>query len=167
MTAFLNDPYFWTDPEYGIACKARPDWQSLQNGYVVDYKTAGSAHPKDFAKSVWDHHYFVQHPWYLDGIKQTIGEQLRFIFVVQEKQAPHLVSVFELDAQTVEWGRKYANKGKRIYAQCLERDEWPGYRDPLYPDQDRRITIELPSYAQMQLIERDEQDFFTNNGIAA
>jgi hypothetical protein len=154
--------HFWTDPEFDIPCKARPDWHSIKRGYMVDYKTTSSAHPRDFSRKVWEHHYFVQQPWYLDGVKQTMDETPRFLFIVQETEAPYLVSVFELELSTAEWGRKYASKGKQIYARCLERGEWPGYRDPAHPDQDRMMQVELPSYAQSQLIDRDERDeFFT------
>jgi hypothetical protein len=154
--------HFWTDPEFGVPCKARPDWHSIQRGYVVDYKTTKSAHPRDFSKRLWDHHYFVQQPWYLDGIKATTGEKARFLFVVQETDEPYLVSVFQLDHHTTEWGRKYATKAKQVYAKCLEGDQWPGYRDPAHPDEDRMMQVDLPSYAQYQLAEREERDeFFT------
>jgi hypothetical protein len=154
--------HFWTDAETGVECKARPDWQSLKHGYVVDYKTSKSAHPREFSKRIWDHYYFVQEPWYLDGIKATTGEKPRFLFVVQETDAPYLVSVFQLEHTAVNWGRQYANKARQIYAQCRERDQWPGYRDPAHPNQDRLMLVDLPSYAQYQLVERDERDeFFT------
>ena len=73
-----------------------------------------------------------------------------------------MVSVFKLESAAVTWGRQYANKAKQMYAKCLERDQWPGYRDPAHPDEDRMMHVDLPSYAQYQLAERDERDeFFT------
>jgi len=68
---------------------------------IVDYKTAASANPRRFAKSVAEYGYHQQAAWYIDGLEQITGAaDAAFLFVVQQKDPPWLVSVCQLDRKT-------------------------------------------------------------------
>lgn len=151
--------HFWTDPATGVLCKARPDFQSNDGRYVVDYKTTTSANPRDFRRAMKDHYYFVQEPWYLDGIEATSGKRPAFLFVVQEKEKPYRVSVLRLDPSDALKGELYARRARHVFAECLKENRWPGYTD------DKVATVALPGYFQFEFAERDEAGEFETTQI--
>jgi len=130
--------------ETGVWLRARFDWLPNRRGegvILVDYKSAVSADPRKFAKSAADFGYHQQDPFYRDVAKLVgISEDPSFLFVVQEKTAPYLVNVIELNDEAVNMGRALNEKAVRTYQQCMLTDSWPGYplSDP----------IALPKYAE-------------------
>jgi len=146
--------YIWQDDASGVWCKARLDYEREGGRMVVDYKTAGSANPRDFRRAVWDHGYHMQDPWYRDGVEAVRGRRPEeFWFVVQEKAAPHLVTVIRLDESATTWGAMANARARSVFADCLRRGRWPGYREPSSPHRDRAFTLSLPSYAEFELEE--------------
>lgn len=125
----------------GVRLRARPDWMpATDRPMIVDLKTAVSADPSEFVrKSVPAYGYHQQDPWYRDAVRAAgIGDDPQFLFVLVEKDAPHLVSVVELPTEAVALGRSLNRPAIDLYAQCTERDEWPGlpaviYRSDLPP----------------------------------
>jgi hypothetical protein len=129
---------YWTDPDTGITRRARPDWISAKtiDGrlVLVDYKTSTTANPDLFAKKAADYGYYQQAPWYIDGaVAAGIGDEPVFLFIVQDKNPPYLVSVVELDAEAVREGARLNRRAIRTYARCVEDDHWPGYGDDIIP----------------------------------
>lgn len=123
---------FWTDSASGITCRSRLDWlpkpRPGKRFIVVDYKTARSAEPQAFAKAAMDHGYHCQAPWYCDGVVALgIAEDPLFVFVVQEKTPPYLVTVVQLDDTAMRIGRILNRRAIGIYAECSATDTWPGY----------------------------------------
>jgi hypothetical protein len=135
----------WQDEETGVWCRARLDWlpnPSRGRLIVPDYKTARSAEPRAVAKAVHEHGYHQQTEWYLRGA-QTLGladEQAAFVFVVQEKEPPYLVTVVQLDEVALYVARERNRRAMKTYAACVEADYWPGYPDDIH-------TISLPAWA--------------------
>ncbi len=138
---------YWHDPETGVRLRFRPDW--LPNPgrgrlIVVDYKTSTSAHPGHFAKAAADYGYHQQVPWYLDGLAACdISNDAAFVFIVQSKTPPHVVSVIELKSDDIELGRRRNRKAINLYAQCVAADHWPDYGQGVH-------SVSLPSYAVYQ-----------------
>lgn len=135
---------FWTDAETGVHCRARFDWlRNVVEGrrlIIPDYKTSRSAHPDKFARSAADYGYHQQAAHYIDGAKALgLDPDPVFVFVVQEKTAPYVVSVIELDEHAVEMGRDLNRVALRTYARCLETDVWPDYTEGVE-------TVSLPGY---------------------
>jgi len=134
---------FWQH-ETGVWLRVRFDWLPNRRGdgvILVDYKTAVSADPRKFAKSAADFGYHQQDAFYRDGAKALgISDNPGFLFVVQDKTAPYLVNVIELNEEAVNMGRALNEHAIRTYQNCKLRDEWPGYplSDP----------IALPKYAE-------------------
>ena len=111
---------------------------------MVDYKTTRSAAPADFAKSAADYGYHQQEPWYCDGFADVAADSnAAFLFVIQEKHAPYLVNVIELDRDAVELGRRLNRLAIETYARCMESGIWPGYGNDV-------ARIELPQWAAYQ-----------------
>ncbi|OCI31073.1 PD-(D/E)XK nuclease-like domain-containing protein [Oerskovia enterophila] len=117
----------WDDVESGVRCRGRLDYLHEAAGVVVDLKTARSADPREFARTAANLGYDVQAAHYLDGLTQAGGTATRFLHVLVETEAPHLVSVVELDVDYLAIGRAKTRAAIDLYARCLERGEWPGY----------------------------------------
>lgn len=144
--------YVWQDPQTNIWLKAKPDY--MRPKALVDLKTAPSANPAAFSYHLYSMGYHQQAAWYLDGVEAVTGERPdRFVFIVQEREPPYLVTVCPLDLQAVEWGAKLNRKAINLFAQCVERNDWPGYQDQ---------PISLPTHAHFKLAEREADGEFHN-----
>jgi hypothetical protein len=114
---------FWD--EGGTMLKCRPD--AWKPGALVDLKTTVNADPREFGKTAYNFGYHQSAAHYIDGVKAATGEELPFRFVLVEKTAPYLVSVVELDVEAVNIGRQMNDRAKRIYQECTNTGNWPGY----------------------------------------
>lgn len=114
---------FWD--EDGLMLKCRPD--AWKPSLLVDLKTTRDANPNEFGKTAHEYGYHQSAAHYIDGVKAATGEELPFHFVLVEKTAPYLVSVVELDSEAVYLGRMLNDRAKRIYRECMETNNWPGY----------------------------------------
>ncbi len=125
---------FWTDDEFGVQCKCRPDlWRD--DGIVVDLKTTDDASLDGFSRSIATYRYHVQAAHYMAGTGAK-----RFVFVAVEKKAPYAVAVYELDAVALEVGRMLRQSDLMTYAECLRSNTWPGYSTDVTP-------ISIPAWA--------------------
>lgn len=80
---------YWNDPVTGELCRCRPDfWR--QDGVLVDLKTTEDASADEFARSIANWRYHVQHPFYVDGVtealKQASAKNLAEAFGVDNTQ---------------------------------------------------------------------------------
>ena len=157
----------WTDRDYNVHRKARAD-RVLDGGRIlVDLKTARSAHPIGFARAIWDHGYFARAAWYLDGWEAATGRRPEeYWFVVVESKAPHLTAVHKLPEASLEWGRIINRQGVAIFADCMTRGEWPGYRPPGARGP-RAFVTGLPTWATYQLHDAMEGGSFKAPKISA
>ncbi|SIC55431.1 gp60 protein [Mycobacteroides abscessus subsp. abscessus] len=135
---------YWHDRETGVRLRLRTDWLTNPGRgrfIVVDYKTSTTAHPEHFARAAADYGYHQQAPWYLDGLEAVeVSNDAGFVFIVQSKSPPYLVSVMELDPAAIDLGRRRNRKAIDLYAQCVADDHWPDYGQGVHP-------ISLPGYA--------------------
>lgn len=116
---------FWD--EDGLLLKCRPD--AWKPGALFDLKTTRTADPNEFGKTSADFGYHQSAAHYIDGVKAATGETLPFYFVLVEKTAPYFVSVVELDDEALNIGRALNDRAKRIYNECTETGNWPGYQE--------------------------------------
>lgn len=137
---------YWRDAETGLACRCRPDWWRT-DGVLVDLKTAEDASPEAFEKSILKYRYHVQAAFYLDGARAVFASakvaQLppdHFVFVVVEKTAPHAVSVYRLDDDAIEIGRREYQRDLTVAAECLSAGSWPAYGEAI-------MRASLPEWA--------------------
>jgi len=139
---------FWVDEASGIWRRARFDFlPHVVEGrrlIIPDYKTAVSAERDKFARAASDYGYHQQAAWYLDAIKALKGEEdAVFVFVVQEKTAPYLVNVIQLDHNAIAIGDLLNRRAINTYARCVAEDHWPGYSDDVQ-------LAQLPAYYERQ-----------------
>jgi hypothetical protein len=138
---------FWRDTVSGIRCRARLDWlPDRTDGRMIvpDYKSCVSAEPEAITKAVHKHGYHQQADWYLDGVYALdLADKAAFVFVFQEKTAPYLVTVVELNQDFLMWGRVLNDKARDVYRRCMETGIWPGYSDEVE-------LVQLPPHAEKQ-----------------
>ncbi|GGN39763.1 hypothetical protein FHR83_006644 [Actinoplanes campanulatus] len=144
----------WQDPETGIMLRALVDWMPNRVGnrlVLGDYKSAVTANPDDFRQAAYKYGYCMQNPWYLDGI-QALGldDDPDFVFVVQMKTPPYLVSLIRLDEEALRVGAERNRQARRIFARCQESGYWPDYTGLDIAE------ISLPRYAVTQ----HDNDFY-------
>jgi hypothetical protein len=139
---------YWADPDTGVMCRARPDWLKQMPGLTlcVDYKSAADANPDAVSKAIADYGYHQQDPWYLDGIRAVLDKPARFIFVVQSKTAPYLITVRELSEADRAIGRAKNQRALRLYAECERTGHWPDWTGDT-PD---IPYISLPTWAAIR-----------------
>jgi hypothetical protein len=124
--------FFWRDAEWGFWRRARFDALRLRDRVVIaDYKTAVSADPEEFAKACARFGYHWQDPYYRTAVTHTLGDaDPLFLFVVQEKEAPYLTGIYELDGESWARGDARVKAALRVYARCVETGVWDGYQHP-------------------------------------
>lgn len=150
----------WQDELTGVWLRARPDFlpQSCIDGadvrIVSDLKFMAASHcsPRGFSKAIDNFGYHLSAAWYSEGIKQVYGKYpTHFLFIVIEKEEPHTVSTYWLEAEDIERGHKQMRQAIDLFAACLKRNEWPGYTTG-------PTKIGLPIYARMRVDESTETD---------
>jgi exodeoxyribonuclease VIII len=144
----------WNDSSTGLLCKARIDKALTRtNGeayYLLDLKTTDSAANTDFSYKSGMLGYDVQAAHYLAGAEALglLEDDAEFLHLVIEREAPHLVACYQLQAKDLERGRGLLRKCMEIYKQCLESDCWPGYPDGIQP---LNLTKSAHEWAAKQL----------------
>lgn len=135
---------FWQDELAGVWLRARPDWIGVPIGGmtpVVDYKTTLSAEPQAIRKSVANYGYHQQDPWYIDGINALgLVDNPVFFFIFQEKAAPYLITVSQLEQDAIDVGRARNRQAIDTYAACDAAEHWPGYTSDV-------VHTSLPAWA--------------------
>lgn len=137
---FERSGYF-RDPETGLKCRIRPD--ILMTGGVVmpDLKTSRTVDRWSFAKSVWDHGYYIQLAMYQFGIKLITGVEPRIpCFIVVQNCEPFDVAMYPLDTGAIDRGQQAMKVGLRRIAEGIETGDWHGVQ--VHGAED----ISLPSY---------------------
>lgn len=123
---------FWTDARYDVDRRARFDWLPAvrPDGRLIvpDYKTTTCAERGAFARSVSSYGYHVQAVFYMDAVRDLgQADDVAFVFVAQEKTAPYLINVFELDDDWLRIGRADTDRALQVFAECAATDTWPSY----------------------------------------
>ncbi len=118
---------YWIDLHTRKLCKCRPDFVNLDHNICVDLKTTNDASFSGFSKSVASFRYHVQDAFYQDGLYAAGHGVQSFVFVAVEKDPPYAVACYSLDKEAKFNGRGQYEHNLRVYKECFERDEWPGY----------------------------------------
>jgi len=133
---------FWRDRETGVMLRCRPDWMTPR--WYVDYKTTADASPDAIARSIHKWGYHQQAAFYLDGLTAGGFEDLPILFIFQERTAPYLVTVVQLDEQAMAIGAQRNRRAIDLFAECLHTGHWPGYANDV-------VLTSLPPYALRDL----------------
>lgn len=136
---------FWRDDTFGVDRRARLDWCTTIGSLpvVVDLKTTTTADPRVLGRRIADFGYHQQVAYYLDAVHEAgIGDDPAFVFVFQEKQAPYLVSVVDIDDRAVALGRELNTRALEVFRDCTATGVWPAYLPG-----DGVTTVTLPRWA--------------------
>lgn len=117
------------DPETGVLVRARYDLL-LDSGWIVDLKKCQDASRAGAGKAIGNYGYFHQDALYRDVLTWASGEiPAGFAFIFVEEEWPHAVGVYYLSLDEITRGRRLYRRNLNIYADCLQRNYWPGYSE--------------------------------------
>lgn len=127
----------------GIVRKARLD--ALVGGSAIpDLKTAGSADPMEFERSLGRFRYHVQAAYYIDLCRLIGIPKDQFLFIVVEKEPPYAVAVYSLDQDAIDLGRMEYKRDLGMVKDCLEKGVWPSFTTDI-------TVVSLPEYIRKQV----------------
>jgi hypothetical protein len=130
----------WRDEQTGLLCKSRADYLVRSRRMVVDLKSTNDASPEAFTKAIANYRYHVQDALYRDGFR-CAGEPIQhFCMVAVEKDEPHGVAVYTLDAEGIASGYHAARQNIDALAHAVKADAWGSYPAHIH-------TVELPKWA--------------------
>lgn len=144
-------PFFWNDPDTGVACKAKLDCLTYLDDMpvVVDYKTCKSARTEDFVRDCYKYGYHMQSAWYTEAVMRTMGltERPMFVFICQEKDAPFVLNLITVPEDVMNYGLDTMRELLGIYHECEETGLWYGYRGPFNQENE----LSLPSWLAKEI----------------
>lgn len=145
---------FWHDPTFGVDRRCRYDWLPHTDGgrlIIPDYKTTISASPATIGATIAKYRYHMSGAWYVDMAHGLgLADDIAFVLVFQEKTAPYLVTVAEIDADGMRMGRGLADVALQTFAECTATNTWPGYTDDV-------ALVSLPTWAHYEFHEITEE----------
>jgi hypothetical protein len=133
----IEQSIFWDGGIGGTRLRARPD--VFNDKVIIDIKTTDSI--SGFQRSLHSYGYHRQAAMQIDGLYSLDKKERHFAFFVVEKKAPHLTAIFELDPDSIAYGREQYIDGAAKYSECMATGVWPGYSELVQ-------TITLPSWAK-------------------
>lgn len=129
---------FWTDNDTGVSCRGRIDWlqpevDDITYITIADIKSTQNASPISFQRDVFKYGYHIQAAMYWDGLATLGYYPQSFVFSAWEKKPPFATALYYMTEELLEAGRKEYKKLLKIYAECLNTDNWPGYSNSIEP----------------------------------
>lgn len=142
----------WVDADTGVTCKSRLDKHlDIDDGTIIDLKSTSDASEREFSRAIYVYGYHRQAAMYLDAA-EALGLSVRhYAIIAVEKTRPYAVAPYRVTEGSIAAGRDELRRLMKRYAECVERDEWPGYPD-------RFIDIALPDWAWRQAADDAAQE---------
>lgn len=121
---------FWIDKETGIWLKARPDAIPNDSGQFVDLKTTYSTHWSDLQRSMRSFAYYRQASVVRAASRHVLNiEWDSFTLIFVEKGNPWHTRDIRAEDEDLHRGDRANRAALRIFANCLEKNYWPGPGD--------------------------------------
>lgn len=122
----------WVDED--VLLRSRPDYYNEELRLIVDIKTTQNASAKAFQNSIYNYGYHRQAALACDGLTKLTGQQFSSVLlIVVETCAPYLVGCYLLDQVSLDVGRFEYKRAIKIYRECTEKNQWPGYSEKIEP----------------------------------
>lgn len=125
---------FAIDARTGAPCRIRPDYmlppcERFPRGLIIDGKSTDDASPQAFARTAWNMEMFFQAAFYSDVYQAHFGtkEPPVFAWLAQERDAPFATAFYAAPPDFTQYGRLRYRPLLKLFAQCLQTGEWPGY----------------------------------------
>ena len=122
---------FWTEPTYGLLCKARFDWVPDRGTIFPDYKTTASIDEKELARSIANFRVPHRSWWYQQAAVLGLGRDdpdkpPLYLPIWQEKAEPYYCVMRPCVPGQVDLAGRELERALAIYAECKAKGEWPG-----------------------------------------
>jgi exodeoxyribonuclease VIII len=133
MDGVREPTYTWSDQEFWLMCKSRPDFHTLDREFVFDIKQTADASEDLFSKTISGFDYHVQAAWNMDAI----GAKMFFYICVESLRANPttanhcVVAVRPASEAQIDAGRRRIRSAKETLADCIASGKWPGYGDQI------------------------------------
>lgn len=118
----------WANPATGVLCRGELDYLDIPD--ILDIKTAASAKPDAFARSVQSYGYDVQAAAYIEAVESVRPDLIGRVtmrFVVCETEPPYAVTPITLDGQFRAMGSAKWFAACTRWKECLASNSWPDY----------------------------------------
>jgi exodeoxyribonuclease VIII len=112
----------------GLLLKSSIDLLPDDGETLYDIKTTNDSEPEKFKRHVNDFGYHRQAAFYLDQCRRLGRQFTRFALIIVETEAPFVVSVREIDQDSIEIGRREYNALLHNIAACQRTNNYPGYQ---------------------------------------
>lgn len=133
----------------GVLCRSMIDNAPTDPAEpLYDFKTTTDANPEACVRAVMNYGYDIQARFYIEAWKAATGEDRRFRFIFQEKEAPFEVCVVELCGDDLDMAAKKTRRAREIWRNCLSSNHWPGYPAGVH-------RLELPGWFTERWLERE------------
>lgn len=119
----------WNDEATGILCKAKIDYARRDAFILCDLKSTGDCSEHGFRRSIEKYGYYQQAAFYCDGWQALTGDAPSFLFIAMEKTPPYCCCSYEPDDWTLQAGRNSYREALKLWKDCVDNDNWPGYND--------------------------------------
>lgn len=124
----------------GAATKGLIDWVSDAVMCLSDLKTTTDASGDEFTKHAINMGYHAAAAHYVDLWKQNTSEDIPFVWLVVETEAPFAVAVWIVSDAMLALGRRVNEARYRRYEECLKTGDWPAYSQ-------EAVVLEPPAWA--------------------
>lgn len=132
----------YKEPDFpSLWAKVRVD-KALDDGYIIDLKSAVSAGRDGFRRAIWNYSYNLQAALYIRAMTVITGHQFRrFAWLVQEKVPPFECRLEGADPGEMDEAQDRLNMMMTDLEKCLKENYFPGYREQqgwkdVFPDTD-------------------------------
>ncbi|HEY2212295.1 MAG TPA: PD-(D/E)XK nuclease-like domain-containing protein [Bradyrhizobium sp.] len=150
LSGLVERTIVWRDQETGVWCLARPDVIPTASGDYVDLKTTLSVAYRDIQRSIADFNYPMQGAFVMEGARAIGLPADTFSLLFVEKNRPHAVRLVSLKDEDLARGEKMNRVALRMFADCLDRNRWPGPGD----DRDDAEYINMPDWWRKSIDDR-------------
>jgi len=133
-------------PVTGVLVKCRYD-KLTDSGMPVDLKKTQVSERSAFSRAIQAYGYHISAAYYMDLWEWQFGEKLDFMrWIAVEEQSPHAAMRYKINEESLIEGRNLYRQALNIYADCLDKGDWPAYGD-------QEEEVGIPPWA----FDRDEE----------
>ena len=145
----VEQSFYFLDELTNIMCKVRPDcFKRIGDKVIItDLKSCKSAMPEAFMKDIVNYSYDLQAYMYRLGVSLVLNvpiENVIFVFVAVEKEAPFLSAIYECTQDIYDRGEMLFRKYIGMLKYCTDTNNWYGINGHT----NEPITIGLPEWAK-------------------
>lgn len=127
LSGLIEHTIVTQDKATGIYIKARPDAIPNDSADFADLKTTMSVSDSAIQRTLDDYAYHVQAAVVGMACRDVLKIEMNtFSLVFVEKKVPHCVRVVTLRPEDIQKGEAQARVALKMFAKCLQTDEWPG-----------------------------------------